>query len=103
MSLKNSFMETSTSHRQTTCLSLCGTGFVSGNWTIYDNFITDADPGFVDAEALNFGLRENSEVFRRVPGFKPIPFDQIGLRHDEFRSGPDADPSGPNGESSGHS
>ena len=59
--------------------------FVGGNWAILDNWILDSDPGFVDASALNFELKEGCEAFSRVPGFKPIPFSEIGLRIDEFR------------------
>lgn len=53
--------------------------------TIEDNWATDEDPGFVDAAAMNFNLREDSPVFERVPGFEPIPFDRIGLYVDEHR------------------
>jgi hypothetical protein len=48
-------------------------GSISDNWT------TDEDPGFVDAAAMDFRLKPDSEVFRKVPGFKPIPFAEIGL------------------------
>ncbi|MBA3272550.1 MAG: right-handed parallel beta-helix repeat-containing protein [Chthoniobacterales bacterium] len=53
----------------------------SGNWTADENEIwaTDADPGFVDAAGENFKLREDAEVFKRLPAFQPIPFDQIGM------------------------
>ncbi len=52
----------------------------SGNWTSEKdvNWQTDADPGFVDAAKGNYQLRPDAEVFKRLPGFKPIPFDQIG-------------------------
>ncbi len=52
----------------------------SGNWEFADNemWITDSDPGFVDAAAGNYSLRADSPVYRHLPGFKPIPFDQIG-------------------------
>ena len=59
--------------------------FVRGNWTLTDNWVTDADPGFVDAAAMNFQLREDAPAFKRVPGFKPIPFDEIGLYTDDLR------------------
>ena len=54
----------------------------SGNWTYVPNEIlsTNDDPGFVDAANGNYALRDDSEVFKRLPGFKPIPFDQIGPR-----------------------
>jgi hypothetical protein len=52
----------------------------SGNWTYGkdDVFVTSDDPGFVDAAKGNYALRPDSEVFRRLPGFKPIPFERIG-------------------------
>ncbi|HWK05843.1 MAG TPA: right-handed parallel beta-helix repeat-containing protein [Puia sp.] len=44
-----------------------------------DNLITQSDPGFVDPAGLNFTLKKEAEVFKRLPGFKPIPFSEIGL------------------------
>jgi hypothetical protein len=38
------------------------------------------DPGFEDAAHGHFQLRTNAPVFQRLPGFQPIPFDQIGLQ-----------------------
>ena len=52
---------------------------------IEDNWI-DGDPGFVDAKNLNFNLRDDSPVYRKIPGFQKIPFDQIGLYQDELRA-----------------
>ena len=54
----------------------------SGNWAIDPNEIwgTDEDPGFVDPANDNFQLRPDAEVFKRLPGFQPIPFDKIGPR-----------------------
>ncbi len=52
---------------------------------IKDNWI-DGDPGFVDAKNLNFNLRDDSPVYRKIPGFQKIPFDQIGLYQDELRA-----------------
>lgn len=43
------------------------------------NLITDDDPGFVDAAHGDFRLREDAEVFERLPGFLRIPFESIGL------------------------
>ena len=50
-----------------------------------DNFETEEDPGFVDAENMNFQLRDDSVVYRKIPGFERIPFDKIGLYVDEYR------------------
>ncbi len=44
-----------------------------------NNFITKEDPGFIDASKFNFALKPNSVVFKKLPGFKPIPFSKIGL------------------------
>ncbi len=51
-----------------------------------DTFETNEDPGFVDATKLNFQLREDSPVFAKLPGFKKIPFEQIGLYRDKYRN-----------------
>jgi hypothetical protein len=45
-----------------------------------DNYITDKDPGFVDPERLVFQLRDTSVVYKELPGFQRIPFEQIGPR-----------------------
>ena len=50
-----------------------------------DNFVTATDPGFVAAAKGNFALKPDSVVFRKIPGFQPIPFDKIGLFKDEYR------------------
>ncbi len=47
---------------------------------IGDNFMTQNDPGFVDAEHLNFQLRADSVVYRELPRFIRIPFAKIGPR-----------------------
>lgn len=50
-----------------------------------NNFIALEDPGFVDADKLNFLLKENAMVFEKIPGFEKIPFDKIGIYDDEHR------------------
>ena len=45
-----------------------------------DNWVTDTDPGFVDAAGGDFSLRTDAPVFERIPGFSNIPFQQIGPR-----------------------
>jgi hypothetical protein len=59
----------------------------SGNWQLKpeEQWVTDADPGFVDAAKGDFRLRPDAEVFRRLPGFQSIPFEKIGLIEDELR------------------
>lgn len=56
-----------------------------GNY-LKDNFVTDKNPGFIDENNLNFQLRDDSIVFKKIPGFKRIPFEKIGLYIDEFRT-----------------
>jgi hypothetical protein len=54
--------------------------------TFRNNFeLTIEDMGFFDAAKLDFRMRPDAPVFAKVPGFKPIPFEQIGLYANEFR------------------
>jgi hypothetical protein len=53
--------------------------------TLTNNFVTATDPGFVDAAKGNYTLRPGAEVFSRIPGFRPIPFNQMGLQIDKYR------------------
>lgn len=60
----------------------CGEA-TSGNWqgnNAGEVWMTESDPGFVNAERGDHRLRPDAEVFRRLPGFQPIPFEKIGLR-----------------------
>lgn len=59
----------------------------AGNWQVKpeENMVLDHDPGFVDATAGNFQLKPDAEVFARLPGFQPIPFQKMGLYADELR------------------
>lgn len=50
-----------------------------------ENYITDKDPGFVDAARLVFQLNDDSEVYKKLPGFERIPFEKIGPRKFEDR------------------
>ena len=47
-----------------------------------------SSPGFVDEVHNDFRLRPDAVVFERLPGFKPLPFDQMGLVKDAYRSAP---------------
>ena len=82
------FMEPSTKPRMNTAVRnlvvMCG-AFARGNYTLEDNLVTDDDPGFVDPAQGNFALKPDSIAFTKIPGFKPIPFDQIGLVRDANR------------------
>lgn len=57
----------------------------TGNWDVTDGFVTDTDPGFINAAKLDFQLRNDSAAFSEIPGFEKLPFAQIGLQRDEFR------------------
>ena len=50
-----------------------------GNWP------TDQLPGLVDPVTLQFQLPKDSVLYKNLPTFQPIPFDQIGLQLDEYR------------------
>ena len=50
--------------------------------TVTDN-LTEGDPGLVALEERDFRLRNDSSALKL--GFKPIPFDKIGLYQDEYR------------------
>jgi len=47
-----------------------------------NNYITDKDPGFVDETKKDFNLKGSSVVFSKIPEFKKIPFDEMGIRED---------------------
>lgn len=34
---------------------------------------------------MNFALKDGSIVYAKLPGFRKIPFGEIGLREDEYR------------------
>jgi len=50
-----------------------------------DNLVTAEDPGFVDANSGMLGLKPESSAFERI-GLRPIPFGEIGLYRDAFRT-----------------
>jgi len=62
---------------------------VNGNWTISETFVTHEDPGFANYEARDFTLNEDAAVFEQIPGFEQIPFGEIGLKVDEYRTAVD--------------
>ena len=52
--------------------------------TFEDNWL-EGDPKFVDPKNLNFQLRDNSPVYRKLTGFQRIPVEQIGCYQDALR------------------
>ncbi len=66
---------------------------LSGKKTDFaDNILRDnldlgaEDARFVNAAQLDYRLRPDSPVFKKLPAFQPIPFEQIGLQRDAFRA-----------------
>lgn len=54
-----------------------------GNWHLDPadaNWSTNDDPGFVDGSKGDYRLRRNAPAYKHLPGFKPIPFEIIGLQ-----------------------
>ena len=72
--------EARVNHGRNNVLFRCGE-VSSGNWkhAADELWATDEDPGFVDAFRGDFRLRSDAEVYKRLPGFQPIPFEKIGL------------------------
>ncbi len=52
---------------------------------IENNLVTDEDPGFVDRQHLDFRLRDDAPLFAKLPCFRKIPFESIGLVDDVTR------------------
>jgi len=50
-----------------------------------DNWTTPNDPGFVNAATGDFALKPDAEAFRKIPGFRTIPFGEIGIQIDQYR------------------
>lgn len=48
--------------------------------------MADENIGFVDESGLNFSLKKDSIIFEKLPEFKSIDFNQIGLMKDEYRT-----------------
>ena len=68
-------------HAKNNVLVRCG-DVSTGNWVLDETrtWVTDADPGFIDAASGNYQLRNDATVFKHLPEFKQIPFSQIGPR-----------------------
>jgi parallel beta-helix repeat protein len=44
------------------------------------NWVTKKDPGFLDFKNENFQLKADAEVFRQIPGFSALPFQNMGIQ-----------------------
>jgi hypothetical protein len=45
-----------------------------------DNWVTNEDPGFINPSEMNLELEPHARAFDEIPGFRNIPFSQIGVR-----------------------
>lgn len=43
-----------------------------------ENLVVDCDPGFVDSAKEDFRIKEDSEVWKKLPNFRQIPWEKIG-------------------------
>jgi len=53
--------------------------------TIKNNWITKEDPGFANMAEGDFTLADDSIAYKKIPGFKPLPFSKMGMYKDEYR------------------
>lgn len=67
-----------TSHRKTNP----GGGNVTNNWVAENADYKTLHLGFANVEKLDFRMSPDSEVFKKVPGFKRIDFEKIGPETD---------------------
>jgi hypothetical protein len=59
--------------------------FGTGRNRLEGNWETEDDPGFVDLGAMDLRLRPEAALLAKVPGFRPIPFERMGLYLDGNR------------------
>ena len=65
--------------------------WLATHWATYPDYfefhdnLVDEDPGFVNSAFGLFQLRDDSPAYAKI-GFKRIPFEQIGLVKDEYRT-----------------
>lgn len=45
-----------------------------------DNWVTETDPGFIDADNGDFTFAQDAAVFDQIPEFEPTPFGEIGTQ-----------------------
>jgi len=55
---------------------------IESNVNLYD------DPGFVDLAGFDLRLRDNARVYKKLPGFKALQFERMGLYADARRASP---------------
>ncbi len=59
---------------------------LAGNEMQNNISLSGKEAGLIDPAKLDFRLSQDSEVFRKLPDFQPIPFEKIGLMRDEDRT-----------------
>ena len=59
-------------------------GAARGGPIAKNNVLVKEDPGFVNMAKLDFRLRPDAAVLKKLPGLTAIPFEQMGLRPDEY-------------------
>lgn len=53
----------------------------NGSSYVHNNaFVTDQNPGFADIADKDFRFKPSPEVLKNLPGFRPIPFEKIGIQ-----------------------
>jgi hypothetical protein len=52
---------------------------IPGSYQATNNWVTNGDPGFLDFKTGDLTLKQDAEVFKKIPGFEPIPFGKIGI------------------------
>lgn len=58
----------------------CG-DFAKGSYRSKSFWKTNDDPGFVDMKNNDFTIRQDAELFKKLPGFRNISFEKIGLKN----------------------
>ncbi len=66
--------------------AISGTGDTKGFRNLTGTKEAPIKPGFVDEKELDFRLTPDANLLKELPGFKPIPFDEIGMFIDEHRT-----------------
>lgn len=80
LNMEGSSMKTNISRDNVFVKVGCPVGHEAAEWQCEDNYITGEDPGFIDMQNRNFQLKNDSVVFSKIPGFKRIPFERMGIR-----------------------
>jgi hypothetical protein len=58
---------------------------LTGDFSTGKNIAYQDQPGFKDADALDFRMAPDAKLLKDLPAFQQIPVEKIGLRLDEYR------------------